>query len=189
MVALVVKPGRFNPSFQFMFKVLHVAFGGRADLWDHTCVVITHCLHGDRKKWQPRAKRRKEDWTNHLRALARTCTDDDSWEYELPVFFVDSDFSLIPTAEEERQLWSEPAVVKWLEESKRSIGVLPFRGWDQVDIKDDRLHSMFDFMLFREWARSRSPMNTRDLQTPKTDVYWRGSQIAGSGFHLPSRLS
>jgi hypothetical protein len=66
----------------------------------------------------------------------------------------------------ERAIWEDPAVKSWLAQSQQASVDLPFRGWKNISIRDDELHSKFDFLLFQEWARSRRPMATKTLQMP-----------------------
>jgi hypothetical protein len=172
LVVIVVEMGsRAGTDFQLAFKMLHVAFGNRAELWDHTCLVLSKCYWYRRRYWESQVERHIQAWQEKIRAIGQYCTGDNCWNYELPVFIIDSDPELIPTAEDEQAIWEDPAVKLWWEDSKQSFGVLPFRGWKSVPIQDDRLHSMFDFMLFQEWARTRTIMTTKTLQIPSRQFF------------------
>jgi hypothetical protein len=172
LVVLVVGFGsRAGTDFQLTFKMLHAAFGNRAELWDHTCLVLSKCFWKQRDRWQSQVEQHVRAWQDKIRALGQYCTNDDSWNYEIPIFFIDSDPELIPTAEDERTIWDDPAVKSWWDNSQSSFSVLPFRSWKSVAIQDDRLHSIFDFMLFQEWTRTRPAMTTTILHVPSRNFF------------------
>jgi hypothetical protein len=149
VIILVIPLGsRITTNFQLAFKMLPVAFGNGAELWDHTCLVLIKCLWDRRVKWQPTAVSQAQRWQTRMREMGRDCPGDRTWNYELSVFFIDNDLDLISTSEDEMVIWEDRAVRRWWERSQQSFGVLPFKSEKEVGIKDDRLHSMFDFMLF-----------------------------------------
>jgi hypothetical protein len=168
---LVAANSRFTTDFQLMFKMLHVAFGNQAQFWDHTALVFTQSYFDGRQRWEPNAEANAADWKSELCKLGRECTGDPTWNYDPPVFFIDSDFELIPTPDDEQRLWADPHVQEWWRSSVSVDRVLPFRGWKPIPIEDARLHSIFDYTLLQEWARSRDRISTAGLQVPKREWF------------------
>jgi hypothetical protein len=167
LIALVVQEGtRAATDFQTTFKMLHVAFGNCAEFWDHACLVITKCYWNRRRSWETKAQKQAQGWREKMRQIGQYCTDDHEWNYDIPVFFIDNDPELIPEAKDEQALHEDPAVNEWMQRSKQLSDFSLFRGWQNVAVQDNRLHSIFDFLLFEEWARSRSVLSTKNLQIP-----------------------
>jgi hypothetical protein len=171
LIAFVIPFGsRCSTDFHKTFKMLHVAFGNRGQLWDQTCLVITKCYYRDRKNWEQSANQQSEEWKEDMRKLGCECTGDDSWNYDIPVFFVDSDMHVFEKSGNEEEMWKESKVQEWLNECKE-LEISPFRGWKQIRIKDKKLQARFNFTMFEEWAQSRPLIETKDLQIPQSNYF------------------
>jgi hypothetical protein len=175
LIVLVIPFGsRSSTDFHKTFKMLHVAFGNLGKLWDQTCLVITKCYYRNRKSWEQSAIQQSQEWKEDMRKLGCECTGDDSWNYDIPVFFVDSDMNAFEKSGNDEQMWNEPKVQEWLNECKE-LQIPPFRGWKQIRIKDKKLQARFNFTMFEEWAQSRPIIETKDLQIPQSNYFQQKS--------------
>jgi predicted GTPase len=162
--------GRASTDFHKTFKLLHVAFGNQGQLWDQTYFVITKCYWKLAKQWESNATKQSEEWKTEMRNIGRECTDDQEWNYDIPIFFVDSDMKILKKSGSEEEMWNESKVQQWLNECK-SQQKSPFRGWTNIAIKDKARRSRFNFTMFEEWARSRPPIDMKTLQTPQPSIF------------------
>jgi hypothetical protein len=106
-----------------------------------------------------------------MRRIAQECTGDSSWNFDIPVFFVDSDIEILGDRDSEEELYRHPAIIEWYNRSLNATSS-PFCGWQDLGQNVPPLvRARFDFMLLEEWARSRPPVSTRVLQAPVREFF------------------